>query len=160
MTLLETRGALRCLARAVLAASALLGAVHGASADDGLRGFFSAIFGGAPQSAPLMATLDERPPAVGRAWPLRRGPLVVRLHPAKPRFTLADAPAKAGRVSIFEDRTLRRGDAVMMRDGVRVFAGSASWPYRPTDFVRLDDARQLGRNTSEVLAQLDKAPRS
>lgn len=160
MLLSETRGTLRCVVRAALAASALLGAVQGASADDGVQRFFSAIFGGAPRPAPPVVTLDERPPAMVRARPLRRGPLVVRLHPAKPRFALAEAPGKVGRVSIFEDRTLRRGDAVMMRGGVRVFAGSASWPYRPADFVSLDDARQLGRSTSEVLAQLDKAPRS
>ena len=72
---------------------------------------------------------------------------------------MAQGPTKPGKVSIFEDRTLRRGDAVMMAQGIRVFAGSNSWPYTPGDFVGLDDAKHLSRDTTKVLVQLDKLPR-
>ena len=62
-------------------------------------------------------------------------------------------------MSIYEDRTLRRGDAVMTADGVRIFAGSSSWPYTAGDFVSLRDAKNVDRDASKTFAQLDKLPR-
>lgn len=161
MTTSTTRGPLRRSARLILAGALSLAAVHGAAADDnGLDHFFSSIFGGAApqQAAPAPAavqTFEDAPSAPRR----RYRPLTVRLHPAKPRLAFVDKPVKPEPVSIFEDRTLKRGDAVMMASGVRVFAGSTSWPYAAKDFVALGDAKLLSRDTSKVLAQLDKVPR-
>ena len=157
MTSSPARTALRRLARPAIVGLAILTCVQGASAEEGLGGFLASIFGGAPQTA-------AAPPEVREAVPVRRfrsRPLVVRLHRAKPRAVMtaaAQPPGKTGPVSIFEDRTLRRGDAVMTPKGVRVFAGSTSWPYAPTDFVSLSDA-PLSRDTTKVLATLDRVPR-
>ena len=161
MTTSTTRRPLRRSARLVLAGVLSLAAVHGAAADDnGLDHFFSSIFGGgAPQQAapaPVAAQPYDEMPYASRG---RSRPLTVRLHPAKPRLVFVDKPAKPEAVSIFEDRTLKRGDAVMTATGVRVFAGSSSWPYSPKDFVALGDSKQISRDTSKVLAQLDKLPR-
>ena len=54
---------------------------------------------------------------------------------------------------------MRRGDAVMTAKGVRIFAGSSSWPYAESDFVALTDSGEVSKTTSKVLAQLDKLPR-
>ena len=47
----------------------------------------------------------------------------------------------------------------MTAEGVRIFAGSRSWPYTAGDFVGLKDAKSVDRDTSKILAQLDKLPR-
>lgn len=158
-----SRAALRRSARLGLASVALLAAATGASAEDGIGGFLSSIFGGsapAPQAAPAP---HYAPSSAPRYEPVYRRarvrPLVVRLHQAKPKLLVAQAPTKPGKVSIYEDRTLRRGDAVMTAEGVRVFAGSSSWPYAAGDFVALNQAKNIDRDTSKVLAQLDKVPR-
>lgn len=159
MTGSTTRGAGRRTARLAIAGAALFAAVQGASADDaGIHDFFSSIFGGGQsQAAPAAA------PAPGYDEPVRRAqrsrPLTVRLHRPKPRMVFAETPTRPAPVSIFEDRTLRRGDAVMTAKGVRIFAGSSSWPYSERDFVGITEARQVSRDTSRVLAQLDKMPR-
>ena len=76
-----------------------------------------------------------------------------------PKIVMAQAPTKPGKVSIFEDRTLKRGDAVMTADGIRVFAGSASWPYTKADFIDLASAKDLNKDTTKVLAEVDRLPR-
>jgi hypothetical protein len=166
ITASSTRTALRRSARLGLAGAVLLAAVTGASADDGgLGGFLASIFGGHQQAAPAPPSQSgagyevRGMPAHARYRRVIPRPLTVRLHQAKPRMVVAQAPTKPGKVSIYEDRTLRRGDAVMTADGVRVFAGSSSWPYTAGDFVILKDAKNIDRDTSRVLAQLDKLPR-
>ena len=155
----------RRTARLGVAGAVLLVAVTGASADDGgLGGFLSSIFGGQPQqsrpaavSAPDAATMPSS--VSGQDRRVRSRPLTVRLRQAKPRFVVAQSPTKPGKVSIYADRTLRRGDAVMTADGVRIFSGSSSWPYTAGDFVALKDAKAVDHDTSKLLAQLDRAPR-
>jgi hypothetical protein len=162
MTGFTTRGTARRLARVAIAGAAMMAAVQGASADDaGIHEFFSSIFGGGQsQAAP---SYEPAPTVSGYDAPMRRAshsrPLTVRLHRPKPRIVYAEAPTKPAPVSIFEDRTLRRGDAVMTAKGVRIFAGSSSWPYSERDFVGLTDASQVSKDTSRILAQLDKLPR-
>ncbi len=155
------RASLRRTARLGLAGAALLVAVTGASADEGgLGGFLSSIFGDHSQQAPAAAAPASQPgPAGGQDRRLRSRSLTVRLRQAKPRFAVAQSPTKPGKVSIYADRTLRRGDAVMTAEGVRIFAGSSSWPYTAGDFVALKDSKNVDRDTSKELALLDKAPR-
>ena len=83
----------------------------------------------------------------------------MRLHPAEASPTVAQVPGKPEVVSILRDRTLRKGDAVMMADGVRIFAGSTSWPYVSADFIALASARHISRSTTKVLAAIDLLPR-
>ena len=58
-------------------------------------------------------------------------------------------------ISIYEDATLRKGDAVMTRNGIRVFAGSMTWPYLEADFQTISEAQFLRPKTREVLGELD-----
>ena len=161
MTASSLRAPLRRSARLAIAAGAILAAAHGASAGDdaGVHQFLTAIFGVQPAPEPVTAPPEEAAPVRPRPHRLRARPLTVRLRPAKPRIVVARAPTKPATVSIFEDRTLRRGDAVMTARGLRVFAGSNAWPYSAGDFVSLDDARQFSRDMTKVLAQLDRVPR-
>ncbi len=85
--------------------------------------------------------------------------MTVRLHSAQPRTVAAQVPTRPGRVSIYADSTLRPGDAVMMADGIHVFAGSNAWPYTNDDFVSLSAARHMDRATAKVLAAIDRLPR-
>ncbi len=85
----------------------------------------------------------------------------MKLHRAKIARAgqIAQAPTRPGKVSIFEDKTLRRGDAVMTVKGIRIFAGSNSWPYQDSDFVALADARQLDKGLQKILLAIDRMPR-
>ena len=165
MTGTKNRGAGRRLARIAIAGALVMGAVQSASADDaGIHDFFSSIFGGGQaQPAPVYAPAPAYAPGPADEARQHRSsrprPLTVRLHRPKPRIVYAEAPTKPAPVSIYEDRTLRRGDAVMTAKGVRIFAGSSSWPYSDGDFVALRDAGPVNKDMSKVLAQLDKLPR-
>ena len=68
--------------------------------------------------------------------------------------------APAAVVSIFEDKTLRPGDAVMMGDGIHIFHPSEAWPHRPADFVRLAFATTLTWHLRQSLDDLDRNPPS
>ena len=67
-------------------------------------------------------------------------------------------PPKPAVVSIYEDRTLRNGDAVMMVDGIHIFQGLGEWPYRPRNFVRLTLTASLGWHLRQTLDALDRNP--
>lgn len=169
MTLLAHRNIQRRAVFLALSATAMLATVHSAAADDGVTGFLSSIFGGeSPQPATAPAPVQAVPP--GNYVPHDRSviyasrhdhghTLTLHLHRRAPRLVVAQAPTKPGKVSIFEDRTLKRGDAVMMADGIRVFAGSASWPYTKADFIDLASAKDLNKDISKVLAEVNSLPR-
>ncbi|MCC0003290.1 MAG: hypothetical protein H6871_10195 [Methylobacteriaceae bacterium] len=55
------------------------------------------------------------------------------------------------------DETLRRGDIVATRQGLKVFAGAAHFPYVASDFTPVSRARRLGKRAA--LIALDKTIR-
>ena len=67
-------------------------------------------------------------------------------------------PHKPAIISIFADQTLRRGDAVMMRDGLRVFGGRETGPHQPADFMRLTHAPSLEWHLRRTLSAFDNNP--
>ena len=155
-----------------LAGMTTLATVQGASAEDGLGGFLSSIFGGgaasqqaaAPASVPSYQKSDAprstyRSSYFRPSHSLHQAVLTVRLHRTAPKVGMAQVPTKPDKVSIFEDRTLKRGDVVMTADGIRVFAGSASWPYTKADFIGLAAVKDLNKDTARILAEVDRLPR-
>ncbi|MCW6511048.1 hypothetical protein [Lichenifustis flavocetrariae] len=89
-------------------------------------------------------------------------PLIVRPHRSRaitrrPQAKVAVGPVAP--VSIYQDTTLRAGDAVMTSKGIRVFLGGHSAPYTEADFAALPDAEGLPRQIGKALAAIDKAPR-
>ena len=152
MTRAQIGHAMRVAAALAAACCATLSGVDRASArDDGVLQFFTSVFGGASsgQAAPAEEGAEQQRLA---------RPLTVRPR-RTPRFTVAAVPVKPEKVAIFEDRTLRRGDAVMTAKGMRIFMGSGAWPYRSEDFVDLAaSGREISKTTERVLADLDKRP--
>ncbi len=149
--------------RAAAAVAILVGAAGTASAGDG--NFFEQLFGGGQDAAPAQPQYAPAPIDYGSSVrslrrPDRRAsrPLTVRLHRPKVAH-VAQAPTKPGKVSIYEDTTLRRGDAVMTIKGMRIFAGSRSWPYSEHDFVTVPDAGRLDKGLQKTLLALDSLPR-
>lgn len=69
----------------------------------------------------------------------------------RPVGAAADSPL----MSLLDDVTMRRGDAVMTVKGVRVFRGSTRWPLRERDFVRLAQTK-LSPASRAALATLDR----
>lgn len=165
MMIPSDRTTARRVARMILAGAAVLLAQQGAAAsDDGVHQFFSAIFGGgAAEIAVAPAPVQNQgAPGIPYRAPRRafRGrPLTVQLHKAKPKLAIAQLPTKPGKVSIFDDRTLRRGDAVMTAGGIRIFAGSGALPHASSDFVDLKISKELGKDITKVLAEVDRLPR-
>ena len=157
MRLLTKRNAMRRIGCAILGGAALVCAAQTAWAEDG--DFFSSIFGGG-NSQPAAPQVYE--PAVPQELPVHRRPLTVKLHRPKVSHVARAArpePGNPGKVSIFQDRTLRRGDAVMTAKGIRIFAGSSSWPYRDADFVAISAAGHMDKSYQRVLLDLDRLQR-
>lgn len=116
-----------------LALAALLSLTAGAAhAEDGIVGFFQHVFGGSAgqQSASLPRFDPDSPPLTVRAHPRRHVATV-------PRMT----PEELKNVTIYTDRTLSRGDAVMTAKGMRIFNGSGAGPYTDDDFVALSEGK-------------------
>lgn len=169
----------RC-AVVVLSCLAVLGLVQAAAAGDdlGLRRLFfwpEQVAAPAPGAPPAPVLTVRRPRAPRRIWaaararPLRialgrhrtrqaRAARRVRLARAAAPLLVLPRPARPALVSIFEDRTLRDGDAVMLADGIHLFRGGRSWPHRAGDFVRLRSVATLGWTLRQTLADLDAAP--
>ena len=74
------------------------------------------------------------------------------------RLVLLPRPDRPALVSIYQDRTLRNGDAVMMADGIHLFHGGARWPHRGSDFIRLQFVASLGWSLRRTLSGIDSAP--
>ncbi len=154
-------GAGRAL-RIAVAAGSLLAMVQGVAARDsgGAQDFFTQMFSGFANPGAVREAVPQESASPAPATQGR--PLTVRMHrrPARPVSVVAQTPVKPGKVSIFEDRTLRPGDAVMTPKGIRIFAGSNSWPYREADFVDLAEAHRMDSRVHKILADLDRLPHS
>lgn len=120
----------------------------------------------ASRSRPLRVALARHRHPTQVAQRHRAAPRVslARLKPAAepavvfPKLIVLPKPPRPALVSIYEDRTLRTGDAVMMADGIHVFRGVGQGPYRPRDFVRLAFVAALDWHLRQTLDALDKNP--
>jgi hypothetical protein len=92
------------------------------------------------------------------AVPHLMGKPVVHLRVVRPKaIAHADIPHTKGPVSIYTDRTLRRGDSVMTAQGLRVFRGSNHFPYRAADFVAFADASRFVVGDRKQLREIQLA---
>ena len=137
---------------------AVMASVSARAEDGGFFGFLASLGGGAARPAPV----DAPPASAGQ----QVRPLTVRRLPKKARTgfgraRVARVPGKTGPVSIFQDPTLRSGDAVMTKDGMRVFAGgrfSPDRPYEATDFVAVSAAKTVSPNVKKTVIELNRLP--
>ena len=143
---------------AVLLPVVLMASLPARAEDGGFFGFLASLGGGPARPAPVEA------PSASAGEHVR--PLTVRRSPKKARAgfgraRVARVPGKTGPVSIFEDPTLRNGDAVMTKDGMRVFAGGRFSPDRPfasTDFVAVSAAKAVSPNIKKTVIELNRLP--
>ncbi|RYC32097.1 hypothetical protein D3273_10250 [Lichenibacterium minor] len=144
-----------------LSAAVALAAAPARAEDGGLFGFLSAALGGgsaapAPSAPPPTASEGEQV----RPLTVRRAPKKA-VHAGAGRARLARVPTKTGPVSIYEDPTLRSGDAVMTKDGMKVFAGgrfSPEHPYEDANFVAVSAAKTVAPNLKKTVIELNKLP--
>lgn len=129
--------------------------------EGGFFGFLSAALGGGGGGGEAPAPVQTPRASEGETAP----PLTVRRaakRPAGPARThMARVPTKTGPVSILEDPTLRSGDAVMTKDGMKVFAGgrfSPEHPYAETDFVAVSATRGVAPGLKKTVLDLNKLP--
>lgn len=140
-----------------LAIAALLASTCAARASDGgIFDFFQQAFGGARSSQPLPQPdygYPDGPPLTVRAHPRRRASSAPSRSPQE---TLAAIKG----VTIYTDKTLARGDAVMTVHGMRVFNGSESWPYTDDDFVAVSSRTSMPASMRKELRAIDVASRA
>lgn len=133
---------------------ALLVAAPAQAADGGFFGFLSSLGGGGAAPAPA-----EAPPSAEPERPLTVRPFRKKRNAA--RVAHANVPSKTGPVSIYEDPTLRTGDAVMTKNGMRVFSGARYSPDRPygdDDFVAVSASKSVTPGLKKTLIELNKLP--
>lgn len=58
--------------------------------------------------------------------------------------------------ALLHDATLRSGDSVVTKDGVRVFVGGSACPHEPSDFVALSAARHLTTTQRATLVAIEQ----
>ncbi len=132
----------------------LVAAAPARAADGGFFGFLSSLGGGA---APAPA---EAPPSAEPERPLTVRPFRKK-RAARASLAHANVPGKTGPVSIYEDPTLRTGDAVMTKAGMRVFSGARYSPDRPygdDDFVAVSASKSVTPGLKKTLIELNKLP--
>ncbi|MBV8850546.1 MAG: hypothetical protein JOZ16_13290 [Methylobacteriaceae bacterium] len=143
--------------RALVAVVALSGLclVHNAWADD--AGIWQFLLGGgrgggAPSPAPTYSPAESM-----YAAPSRSKKHIAHIRISRPKtIAHADLPQK-GPVTIYNDRTLRRGDSVMTAQGLRVFRGAGHFPYHPADFVALAQASSFVSGNKKQLRDVQLA---
>lgn len=137
-----------------------LGAVGGSDDARAQAGMCQSLCPGAPARVYVMQSGSERIEDAmsldGRRYD--RLPVAFR-HASARDDTCSCRPAGASvgspLMSLLDDLTLRRGDAIMTAKGVRVFRGATRWPLRQRDFVRVGDTK-LSAGARAALATLDR----
>ena len=123
-------------------------------------GFLDQLFG-SPAPAPAAPTYSyEQPSAPSEFYTPRvrsyRHSLAVpvRRHEAKKVVAARDLekPVLQQTTDLMSDKTLRPGDAVMMKDGLHVYDGRESAKHRAAQFVAIDAAKLKGSDRSALVA--------
>jgi hypothetical protein len=116
-------------------------------------------FGAPPPPSPSYwpAPPVQPMPHLSAAPRLRKKQVVhVKVTPPK-AIAHAGNPPPSGPVSIYNDRTLQRGDSVMTAQGLRVFKGASRFPYRASDFVPLAEASRFVMGDKRQLREVQLA---
>ncbi len=124
-------------------------------------GFFDELFGG---GAPAPQPQQVQPDGGGYTYDqLNQGYQAIPRAPrAKKKVAAAvdRKPVLQKTTDIMSDKTLRPGDAVMMKSGVHIFAGDTDAHHDSSDFVALDTAHHVSKDQKGQLVALDVAHRA
>ena len=112
-------------------------------------GFFEDLFGGAQPQA-------QQAPAPGSEAPIQ-GPVPYEIHRPRRRAVVQDdkKPVLQKTTDIWHDKTLRDGDAVMMKDGLHVYAGTEGSRHVASEFQRLDTSDEVSHKEKLALLAMD-----
>lgn len=139
-------------------------------------GFFESLFGLSPAPAPAPAAAApsaSASPYLSRSRSRYRTGYEPREHRrrehraiearddghrrAKREHAASDQPKLQQTTDLMDDRTLRAGDAVMTKEGLRVFAGVQADHHADADFVPLHAARRGRKGRRLALVAIDDA---
>ena len=71
--------------------------------------------------------------------------------------TERSGPRHAPPVDLMDDDSLRRGDAVMTQDGIRIFVGPTGDHHQPEDFRAVTEIKNLSPRERQALLRLDRS---
>jgi hypothetical protein len=149
---------------AIAALLGVSGSVARARDGGGIIQFFQQqLGGGGESSAPPPPPSDWVPTARLPQPSYADAPnLTVRMRPrrhaSRPSRSPKETLVALKDVTIYNDKTLERGDAVMTQRGMRIFNGSSTWPYTDADFVALS-ATKVAPEIRKQLSAMDVASR-
>ena len=123
-------------------------------------GFLDELFGAAPQQAPIQQPAPDQGFSYGQ--PTFGEPLAQhRQHKAKKVVVAVDKTPKLQMTTdLMSDKTLRPGDAVMMKSGVHIFVGERDTHHGSDDFVALDEAHRVTKHDGGELVAMNVAHRA
>lgn len=114
-------------------------------------GFFDQLFGAAPsQPAYNQPSYNEVPPQLDG----QPEPFLLQRRAVK-RVAADDKPLLQKTTDLMHDKTLRPGDAVMMKTGIHVYTGHETTAHKSADFSPLDQTPRLKPNERIALASMD-----
>ena len=114
-------------------------------------GFFDQLFGG---GAPQPSQPSYSDPVPQQMAPFIRTPAAPR-H-IKKKIALRDAtPVRQKTTDLWHDKTLRPGDAVVMRDGLHIYNGPEAGRHSSDQFVPMDDADHVTTTQRAALVAMD-----
>ena len=126
-------------------------------------GFFDQLFGGgmAPQQpieAPAQSGYSQDPTGLNSYRPART--VHVKKKVVVVAATVAKTPLLQKTTDLMSDKTLRTGDAVMMKTGVQIYDGPQQSRHDADQFVALGDADHLKAKTRDELLAMDVTRRN
>ena len=137
-----------CARQAAIAATASLWLTAPFSAAN--AGFFDFLFA-PPQPAQTVVPVYRPAPHFHYHQPKRK---VVSRHA---KFADDRTHPSPGRVvsSVMDDDSLKDGDAVMTRDGIRIFTGASGAHHSSADFAKISEFKHLSSQKRTALLVLD-----
>jgi hypothetical protein len=114
-------------------------------------GFFDQLFGGGQPAAPYEQVQPQPQQFDTQPQPF----IIVPQRRATKRIVVEDKPVLQKTTDLMHDKTLRPGDAIMMKTGLHVYTGREAAVHRPTDFAPLDSASHLKPAERIALASMD-----
>jgi hypothetical protein len=152
-------------ARSTLCAAVVGIAVFAASAVPANAGLLDFIFKPRGTTAPvaveasappLVVTLSQthvKDARIARTTPHKKP--AAEIEPRKPKSASCCKPGEDPVAYLMHDQTLRPGDAIVTKEGIRIFEGPVSSHHLSSDFAPLREARNVGSKNRAALAQVD-----
>lgn len=136
-----------------LALGAIISAGVGLAPASANAGFFDQLFGGGtPQPAQPNYGAEPQAPVSPDAGPVQTQ------RPFKRTVAHEVKQVRQKTTDLMHDKTLRPGDAIMMKDGVHIYNGPEAVKHSAKQFVPIDDARYVTSTQRAALVAMYTTP--